>query len=102
MATEKEIRGKRIRDIRKPIREAARAAGVTKHITPHLFRHSFATALLNGGIDIRIIQQLLGHSELATTQIYTQVADASMRIATEHLVAMVAKAIPLEPQGFPV
>lgn len=88
-------------DIRKPIRAAAKKAGITKHITPHLFRHSFATALLNGGADIRIIQQLLGHSELATTQIYTQVADSSMRKATEGLVAMVAKAIPLEPQGLP-
>lgn len=93
--------GKAWVDIRKPIRGAAKKAGITKHITPHLFRHSFATALLNGGADIRIIQQLLGHSELATTQIYTQVADSSMRKATEGLVAMVAKAIPLESQGVP-
>ncbi|MHB8149956.1 MAG: tyrosine-type recombinase/integrase [Desulfobulbia bacterium] len=94
--------GKAWVDIRKPIRGAAKKAGITKHITPHLFRHSFATALLNGGIDIRIIQKMLGHSELATTQIYTQVADSSMRAATEELVAMVAKAVPLEPHGVQV
>lgn len=92
--------GKKWVDIRKPIRTAAKKAGITKRINPHLFRHSFATALLNGGIDIRIIQKMLGHSELATTQIYTQVADASMRQATEHLVAMVAKTTSLQPQGF--
>lgn len=79
--------GRRYTDIRKSILKAATAAGISKHIHPHLLRHSFATALLNGGADIRIIQELLGHAELATTQIYTQVADVSKRGATDVLAA---------------
>ena len=79
-------------DIRKAIKKAAEKAGITKHVNPHLFRHSFATGLVNGGADIRIIQELLGHSEIATTQIYTHIGDASKRTATDHLVAMVANA----------
>jgi site-specific recombinase XerD len=88
-------------DIRKPIRRAANAAGITKHINPHLFRHSFGAALVNGGADIRVIQELLGHSEIATTQIYTQVAGAAKRLAVERLVAMVATPATLEPPGLP-
>ena len=77
-------------DIRWQIETAAKRAGISKHVTPHLFRHSFATALLNGGADIRVIQELLGHSELATTQVYTQVADTIKRAESARLVAMVA------------
>ena len=77
-------------DIRGQIETAAKRAGISKHVTPHLFRHSFATALLNGGADIRVIQELLGHSELSTTQGYTQVDDTIKRTETARLVAMVA------------
>lgn len=70
--------------VRFMIRRYAEAAGLTEHITPHMFRHTFATLLLEEDVDIRYIQQILGHSSITTTQIYTHVAMEKQRcILTE-------------------
>lgn len=66
--------------VRRIIQKYLKQIGVTYHITPHMFRHTFATALLEAGMDIRYIQSLLGHSSISTTQIYTHVATARQTI----------------------
>lgn len=88
------------KDIRKPLRTAAKAAGITKEVRPHLLRHSFGAAMVNNGADIRIIQELLGHSELTTTQLYTQVADLAGRLAMERMVTNVTNDKTQSQSGF--
>ncbi|WP_234732339.1 tyrosine-type recombinase/integrase [Acidocella facilis] len=86
------------RQLHRVVVEAARAAGLSKHAGPHTLRHSFATHLLEDGVDIRVIQVLLGHSKLENTALYTKVATRTVRAVTSPLdkvmALMEAKAAP--------
>lgn len=75
------IRGKKLTTprIRQLIKQYAARAGLDVNVYPHLMRHSFATHLLGGGADLRIIQELLGHADISTTQIYTHVENSGLK-----------------------
>lgn len=72
--------------VRNMITDYADRANISLHITPHMFRHSFATLLLEEDVDIRYIQQMLGHSSITTTQIYTHTSINKQKniLATKH------------------
>ncbi len=73
------------RQLHRIVVEAAMAAGITKRVGPHTLRHSFATHLLEDGVDVRIIQALLGHSKLETTALYTRVATKTVKAVVSPL-----------------
>ncbi len=68
-----------VRSVSEIVRQAGAAAGISQTVTPHLLRHTFATHLLDGGADLRVVQELLGHESLATTQIYANVTQRRAR-----------------------
>jgi len=76
-------RNLRPESIRLTLHRVAQAAGLSRRITPHMLRHTAATLLIETGIDIRIVQRLLGHSSIATTEIYTHVSDETLRRSLE-------------------
>jgi len=80
--------GKPLTDIRRAIRRITKKAGIERKISPHQLRHTFATHLLEQGIDIRAIQALLGHEQITTTQIYTKVALPVLQNAIQALEAL--------------
>jgi site-specific recombinase XerD len=73
----------RPQSIRSKLRQCAVDAGISRRVTPHMLRHTAATLLIEAGVDIRFVQRLLGHSTIATTEIYTHVSDEALRTRLE-------------------
>jgi site-specific recombinase XerD len=88
------------RHLHRIVVEAARAAGIAKRVGPHTLRHSFATHLLEEGVDVRVIQALLGHANLSTTAFYTKVATRTARAVISPLDRLaICAPKPVAPDG---
>jgi integrase/recombinase XerC len=74
-----------VRSVQRLVSWCGRAIGIERPVTPHTLRHSFATHLMNGGADLRVVQELLGHQSLNTTQVYTHVSAEQLRQAVDAL-----------------
>lgn len=85
--------------ISRQFKQAVQAAGITKHATSHTLRHSFATHLLEAGNDIRVVQELLGHVDLNTTQIYTHVNRNKASMGSRSPLESLARTIPFRVVG---
>lgn len=77
--SKKEVRPLTRRSVERIVKQCAIKAGISKKVTPHVIRHCFATDLLSNGADIRSVQMMLGHANIATTQIYTHITDSKLR-----------------------
>jgi len=75
--------GLKPQSIRTKLRRRATEIGLARRVTPHMLRHTAATLLIESGVDIRFVQRLLGHSSIATTEIYTHVSDEVLRTTLE-------------------
>jgi site-specific recombinase XerD len=87
--------------IQRAVRQAAHQAGLKQPVSPHTFRHCFATHLLENGYDIRTVQELLGHKDVSTTQIYTHVMRKGANAVRSPLDAASAPALPTAPPVLP-
>lgn len=77
--------------VQRAVKTAAKVSQVAKRVNPHIFRHSFATHLLEDGVNIRTIQELLGHKDVQTTMIYTHVANFNSRSIVSPLDSLITK-----------